>query len=176
MTKLEDTFNLPSMNAPQIDEDELEEIISYSPEEMHQIMERADKIDAALPQVSGLENADKDYDEYARKSIEVFDELVEIGKSVEDRHAADIFNAASSMMTNALNAKTNKAQKKLEVIKLQIQKAKLEHENEKLDYLKKRHLNADDNPDVQHTEGQVISTRNDIMTDILAGIKRDTEA
>ena len=175
--KLEETFRLPPMDIPEINEDEdnVEEVLQYTQEDMHQIMERADKIDAALPQVSGLDGADKDYDEYARKSIEVFDELVEIGKSVEDRHAADIFNAASSMMTNALNAKTNKAQKKLEMIKLQIQKAKLEHENEKLEYLKRRHLNSEDNPDVQQTEGQVISTRNDIMNDILAGIKRDQE-
>jgi len=141
---------------------------------MHQIMERADKIDAALPQVSGLDNVDTDYDEYARKAIETFDDLVDLGKNVEDRHAADIFNAASSMMTNALNAKTNKAQKKLEMVKLQIQKAKLEHENEKLDYLKKRHLKTQDDS-AEETEGRIIATRNDMLSDILAGMKRDDD-
>jgi hypothetical protein len=173
--KLEDTFNLPPMDLPEINQDEVDEISLYSPADMNQIMERADKIDAALPQVSGLDNVDADYDEYARKAIDTFDDLIDLGKNVEDRHAADIFNAASSMMGNAITAKTNKAQKKLEVIKLQIQKAKLEHENEKLDYLKQRHLKLPDDVESQETEGHIISTRNDMLNDILAGMKRDSD-
>ncbi len=171
--KLEDTFNLPPMDLPEINQDEVDEISLYTPADMNQIMERADKIDAALPQVSGLDNVDTDYDEYARKAIDTFDDLIDLGKNVEDRHAADIFNAASSMMGNAITAKTNKAQKKLEVIKLQIQKAKLEHENEKLDYLKQRHLKTSEGVESQETEGHIISTRNDMLNDILAGMKRD---
>lgn len=174
--KLEEFFNLPAMNLPEIDDKDLEEIVDYTTEAMNQIMERADKIDAALPQVSGLDGLDSDYDGYAEKAMETFDDLVELGKNVEDRHAADIFNAASNMMSNALNAKTNKAQKKLEMIKLQIQKAKLEHEQEKLDYLKKRHLNAGDVPESHESEGQVLSTRNDILQEIIAGIKKSNDS
>lgn len=174
--KLEETFNLPPMDLPDIKDEDLGEVEGYTAEEMHAIMERADKIDAALPQVSGLDNMDADYDEYARKAIETFDDLVDLGKNVEDRHTADIFNAASSMMANALNAKTNKAQKKLEMVKLQIQKAKLEHENEKLDYLKKRHLKDNIDDDTETTEGRIIATRNDMLNDILAGIKRGDDS
>jgi hypothetical protein len=79
------------------------------------------------------------------------------------------------MMGNALNAKTNKAQKKLEMVKLQIQKAKLEHENEKLDYLKKRHL-KDNTEEAAETDGSIISTRNDVLADILAGMKKDSDS
>lgn len=174
--KLEETFNLPPMDLPETTDEDVEEITGYTEEEMHQIMERADKIDAALPQVSGLDNLDADYDEYARKAVETFDDLVDLGKNVEDRHAADIFNAASSMMGNAITAKTNKANKKLEMVKLQIQKAKLEHENEKLDYLKKRHLKDDDGSDAEETTGKIIATRNDMLNDILAGIKRGDDS
>jgi len=173
--KLCETFNLPPMDLPEVKDEDLEEVEGYTEDQMHEIMERADKIDAALPQVGGLDNIDADYDEYARKAIETFDDLVDLGKNVEDRHAADIFNAASSMMGNALNAKTNKAQKKLEMVKLQIQKAKLEHENEKLDYLKKRHLKSADGVTPEETEGQIIATRNDMLNGILAGIKRDDD-
>jgi hypothetical protein len=173
--KLEETFNLPSMKLPEIDIDDIEEVASYTADEMMQLMAQADKIDAALPQVAGLDKMDADYDEYARKSINAFDDLIELGKNVEDRHSAEIFNAASSMMGNALNAKTNKAQKKLEVIKLQIQKAKLEHENEKLDYLKKRHLKVSDGDDSEETTGQIIATRNDVLNEILASMKKDDE-
>jgi hypothetical protein len=173
--KLEETFNLPPMDLPEVKDEDVAEIEGYTAEEINAIMERADKIDAALPQVSGLDSMDADYDEYARKAIETFDDLVELGKNVEDRHAADIFSAASSMMGNALNAKTNKAQKKLEMVKLQLQKAKLEHENEKLDYLKKRHL-KDDNGEAEETDGSIISTRNDVLNDILAGMKRNEDS
>jgi hypothetical protein len=172
-TKLEETFNLPPMDLPKFEDDEdLEEIQSYSEQEMYDIMERADKIDAALPQVSGLDGMDADYDEYARKSIEAFDDLIDLGKNVEDKFAADIFTAAGSMMANALNAKTNKAQKKIEMVKLQIQKAKLEHERDKLDYLKRRHLTTEE-PEAAETEGHIITTRNSMLNDIIAGLKRD---
>jgi hypothetical protein len=173
--KLEETFNLPPMDLPQVKEEEIEEATNgYTMEEMKQVMERADKIDAALPQVSGLDQADKDYDDYATKSIETFDDLVELGKNVEDRHAAEIFNAASSMMTNALNAKNNKAQKKLEMIKLQISNDKLKHEREKLEYLKARHLNGGVE-DTQETEGYIVTSRNDMLAEILAGMKKDKD-
>lgn len=172
--KLEETFNLPPMNLPDIQDDDLEEIQAYSEEEMYEIMERADKIDAALPQVSGLDGMDSDYDEYARKSIEAFEDLIDLGKNVEDKFAADIFTAAGNMMANALNAKTNKAQKKIEMIKLQIHKAKLEHEKDKLDYLKKRHLKTNE-PDEEETEGHVLTTRNSMLNDIIAGLKRDQD-
>jgi hypothetical protein len=155
---------------PDIDDSE-----TFSMDDINALMANADKIDAALPQVSGLDNMDADYDEYARKSIETFDDLVELGKNVEDRHSAEIFNAASSMMSNALNAKTNKAQKKLEMVKLQLQKAKLEHEEEKLKYLKARHLGSADTDTPEETEGRIITTRNDMLNDILAGIKNGAD-
>jgi hypothetical protein len=174
--KLEEFFNLPAMNLPEIDDEDLEEIAEYTTEAMNHIMARADKIDAALPQVSGLDNVDVDYDNYATKAIDAFDDLIELGKNVEDRFAADIFNAASSMIGNAITAKTNKAQKKLEMVKLQISKAKLEHEKEKLEYLKKRHLNAGDDTETQESEGHVLSTRNDILQEIIAGIKKSNDS
>jgi ElaB/YqjD/DUF883 family membrane-anchored ribosome-binding protein len=172
MKKFEEIFNLPSLE--QLPE-EIEEITEDASEErMYEVMAIADKIDAALPQVTGLDGMDSDYDAYAKKAIDAFDDLVELGKNVEDRHAADIFNAASNMLANALNAKTNKANKKIEMIKLQIHNARLEHERDKLEYLKQRHLKVAD-PEVQETEGHIISTRADILQDILANMQRKSE-
>jgi hypothetical protein len=158
---------------PEIDEST--DTDTFSMDDMTALMAKADKIDAALPQVSGLDKMDIDYDEYARKSIETFDDLIDLGKNVEDRHSAEIFTAASSMMGNALNAKTNKAQKKLEMVKLQLQNAKLEHEKEKLNYLKARHLKIADPDAPQETEGQIITTRNDMLNDIIAGLKNSSD-
>ena len=52
--KLEETFNLPPMYEPEDDEIEDENIDGYTAEEMTALMAKADKIDAALPQVAGL--------------------------------------------------------------------------------------------------------------------------
>jgi hypothetical protein len=169
--KLEETFNLPPMDLPEVIEVEDDDENEFSVDEMHQIMAQADKIDSALPQVSGLDTMDEDFDGYAKKAVDAFDDLIDLGKNVEDRFAADIFNAASSMLGNALTAKTNKAQKKLEMIKLQLAKAKLSHEDEKLAYLKERHLKKIDGEDVQETEGYIVSSRNDMLNDIIAGLK-----
>ena len=173
--KLEDTFNLPRMDLPILSDQDDDDDDDFSVEEMHEIMQRADKIDAALPQVAGLDTMDADFDGYATKAIDAFDDLMDLGKNVEDRHAAEIFNAASSMLGNALTAKTNKAQKKLEMIKLQLANKKLAHEDEKLAYLKARHLKQIDNDDPTETEGHIVSTRNDMLNDIIAGMKRDED-
>jgi len=170
--KLEEVFNLPPMDLPK-DKDDTSE---YSEEEIHEIMERADKIDAALPQVSGLDNMDADYDTYADKAISAFDDLVDLSKNVEDRHAADIAQAASSMLGNALTAKTNKAQKKLDMVKLQLQKEKIDHEKEKLAFQKERYLKDYTSEDTTETEGRVIATRNDMLNEILEGMKKDNDS
>ena len=168
-TKLEETFDLPPMDRVRSDAEEIiEEQTGMSLSKIQETLSNADKIDRALPQVSGLDNADAEYDEYARKAIEAFDDLMDLGKSVEDRLAAEIFNAASGMMNNALNAKTNKAQKKLEMVKLQLQKAKLEHEQDKLAYHKERYLSRTPVDGPVETEGQIIATRDDIIRGLLA--------
>jgi hypothetical protein len=158
------------MDLPDSDEDDKiddEEISQYTPDQMNALMADADKIDRALPQVD-MANVDEDYDKYADKAIDAFDDLMDLGKSVEDRHAAEIFQAASSMLGNALNAKTNKAQKKLETVKLQLNKAKLEHEKEKLEYLKARHLGNKDDTEEVETEGRVIASRTELLREILS--------
>ena len=99
---------------------------------MQQQLEVADKIDAALPQVRDLENLDIDMDAYAQKAMHAFQDLMDLGQNVEDRHAAAIFDTASKMMTNAITAKTAKMDKKLKMVQLQLQKAKLDQAEAKL--------------------------------------------
>lgn len=154
---LEEVFNLP----PSVDDGEtpgdiIEKETGHSQEEIHQIMRRADKIDRALPQVAGLQGMDREYDDYAEKAITAFEDLIELGKLVEDRHAGDIFHAAGNMMANAINAKTNKTKKKLEMIRHQIAKERLEHDKNKLEYLKAKNL--------RDTEG-AINTDGEFITD-----------
>lgn len=133
--KIEEVFDLPPMqnevNAS-FPSDQEEQTTGLDLEKMQQQLEVADKIDAALPQVRDLENLDIDMDAYAQKAMHAFQDLMDLGQNVEDRHAAAIFDTASKMMTNAITAKTAKMDKKLKMVQLQLQKAKLDQAEAKI--------------------------------------------
>jgi len=96
--------------------------------QLQEQLDQADKIDAALPMVRNMETLDSDMDKYADKAMHAFQDLMDLGQNVEDRHAAAVFDTASKMMTNAITAKTAKMDKKLKMIQLQLQKAKLDQQ------------------------------------------------
>ena len=85
----------------------------------------AERIDEALPQVKGLDMEDKDLDDYANKAMDSYDRLMDLGFNVDDRNAGKIFEVASTMMNNAITAKTAKLEKKLKMVQLQLQAAKI---------------------------------------------------
>ena len=129
--KIEDVFDLPpiehEVNA-QYPTDQKEQTIGLDLEKMQEQLDVADKIDAALPQVRDLEALDADMDNYAGQAMNAFKDLMDLGQNVEDRHAANVFDVASKMMTNAITAKTAKMDKKLKMVQLQMQKAKLDQQ------------------------------------------------
>ena len=128
--KIEEVFDLPSMESEvnsSYPSDQEEQTTGLDLDKMQQQLEVADKIDAALPMVRDLEQLDADMDKYADKAMHAFQDLMDLGQNVEDRHAANVFDVASKMMTNAITAKTAKMDKKLKMVQLQLQKAKLDH-------------------------------------------------
>jgi DNA-directed RNA polymerase beta' subunit len=150
--KLEDLFDLPSSTA---DTDETVPDIATTQYAITEIDNAIDKIDAALPGVRDLEASDGDMDELAQKATETFDDLMDLGMQVDSRYASEIFAVAGAMLGHALTAKTAKMNKKLKMIQLQLQKAKLDLDREK---------RTDDNKEesVETAEGQVLS-RNDLL-------------
>lgn len=90
-----------------------------------------EKIENALPQVKGLETADKEMDDLAELAVSSYKDLHELGMQVDSRFSAEIFNAASSMLGHAITAKTAKLNKKLKMIELQLKKANLDQKNKK---------------------------------------------
>ena len=69
--------------APSTAEETQQEIAKYKSD--FSMVERAD---AALPNmVEGLEQLDREMDEYADKAMDTFEDLVDLVKNVEDRHA-----------------------------------------------------------------------------------------
>ena len=135
--KLEEELNLPSLDellpheeeetAPTVEEVR-NEIATIEGE-----MSMVDRANIALPTVEGLEQLDREMDAYADKAMSTFDDLVDLGKNVEDRHAAPIFDSASKMLSAALQAKTAKMDKKMKMIELQMRQARLEKDSEKID-------------------------------------------
>ena len=123
MTKrLEELFDLP------IEEGLAEEVVpdnvpEAKPENnpiMQNTLSELDKVQAALPQVRGLEASDTEMDALADKATKGFDDMMDLGMNVDSRWSADIFGVASQMLGHAITAKTAKLNKKLKMVDLQL--------------------------------------------------------
>ena len=117
-----------------------------------------DKIDTALPQVDGLAD-DQEIDKYSEDSYQAYKDLMDLGMNIEPRLAGRIMEVASSMMANAINAKSLKVDKKLKMIELQLKKLKLDQ-------------NKPEDEAVSGT-GTVVADRNELIKQILAASKDD---
>ena len=115
-------------------------------------MSEFDKIASALPQVKGLGDlADGELDELAKKAVDAYDDIMDLGMNVEARHGAKMFEVAANMMGQAIAAKSAKIDKKLKMIDLQIKKLAIDRKN---------------NEKVGETvegEGYIITDRNSIL-------------
>jgi len=120
--KLEELFDLASSDG--------NDLTIPLPEVTEEVTENAlnalDKIEAALPQVKGLEAADNEMDELADLATTSYKDLMDLGMQVEARFSSEIFNSASSMLGHAITAKTAKINKKLKMLDLQMKKAQLD--------------------------------------------------
>ena len=126
--KLEELFDLPT------DEGLTEEVVpdnvpEPTPENnpiMQNTLSELDKVQAALPQVRGLEASDTEMDDLADKATKGFDDMMDLGMNVDSRWASDIVGVASTMLGHAITAKTAKLNKKLKMVDLQLKKANLD--------------------------------------------------
>ena len=123
--KLEELFDLSTS--------EDNDLTTPLPEVTEEVTETAlttlDKIEAALPQVKGLEAADEEMDDLAELATNSYKDLMDLGMQVESRFSSEIFNSASSMLGHAITAKTAKINKKLKMLDLQLKKAQLDAKN-----------------------------------------------
>ena len=123
--KLSELFELPE-DSELTDNDLLEPVLDRSQEITQTALTNLEKIDAALPQVRGLEAADFELDELAELATNSFKDLQELGMQVESRFSSEIFSAAGTMLGHAITAKTAKINKKLKQLDLQLKKAALD--------------------------------------------------
>lgn len=133
--KLESLFNLPEPPEESIEETVEPETALQSVSENQQIFRdidlAIDKIDEALPGVRGLDASDSEMDELADLAKDKFNDLMDLGMSMEARHSALVFQTASQLLGHAITAKTAKMDKKLRMIDLQMKKMRLDHQIKK---------------------------------------------
>jgi hypothetical protein len=151
MTKrLEEVFNLPQDTEPFVapePETKNTQVIS-----LEDRLEEFDKISAALPRVKGLGDiSDAELDALATRAEDAFNELYDLGMSVDPRYGARMFEVAAQMMNAAITAKSNKIDKKLKMIDLQIKKYAIDKKN-----------GTAENTSIDG-EGYIITDRNSIL-------------
>ena len=100
---------------------------------LKKVLSDVDKIDSALPLVRDLEANDLEMDNIASKSIDTFNDLMDLGMNVEARYAGKIFEVAGTMMKNAIDARSAKIDKKLRMVELQIKKQRVDQQGNDLD-------------------------------------------
>lgn len=155
--QLEDFFNLPS--SKKIDQP-TEPVAEPDIKELQEVMEGIDKIEQALPMVKNLETADREMDHLAQLAEEKFQELMDLGMSVEPRFSGTILQTAGTLLGHAIAAKQAKIDKKLRMIELQLKKARLDQTAPK---------DKDDEP---ANGNAVVLNRNDLLRTILETNKK----
>lgn len=155
--KLSELFDLPEIPfTDSVESSEALKTIAENKEIIAQVNDAIDKIDIALPTVRDLEASDNEMDELADLAKARFEDLMELGMNMDPRFGGVVFQTAGTLLGHAIAAKTAKMDKKLRMVQLQLQKARLDHQ-----------INKDD-PDSKPLDGQgVILDRNELLNQIL---------
>ena len=167
--KLEDILNLPNVKEEfkKVDKKEKENqakqangvqknVDPKTAKNLEKTYAEFDKIAASLPQVKGLGDlSDLELDKLAIEAEESYKTLMDLGMNVDSRYSGRIFEVASTMLRNAIDAKGSKIDKKLKMVELQLKKLKLDKDG-----------GGDIGP-VEESDGFVISDRNELMKKLL---------
>ena len=176
--KLGELLNLPDLPGSDF-KDPAEEPVSQETKDtieqnqglLDDVNTAIDKIDAALPLVGDLDQSDTELDELSTIAKDKAEDLLDLGMNIDPRFAGPIFQTASVLLGHAITAKTAKMDKKLRMISLQLQKARLDHQ------VKKDAKAVKEGEDVEEPidgKGMVLD-RNALLAEILARNKPKTE-
>jgi hypothetical protein len=153
--KLEELFNLEEKTKPIIEVPLPENLVVKDHSEVRSLDDsfaEVERITHTLPKISELEELEEtELDDLAKKAETAYDDLMDLGMNVEVRYSSRIFEVASSMLGHAITAKSNKIEKKLKAIDLQMKKYKIDKDS-----------GADPN-EVINGQGYVITDRNELL-------------
>ena len=153
----------------------IEELFGLSPKNQkppepapvnEQIVEHATKVKSAndtykaistiskeLPTIHELADiGDKELDDLAAKAEKAYDDLMDLGMNVEPRYGSRMFEIAAQMMNAAITAKTNKIDKKLKMVDLQLKKLAIDKKN-----------GGGESSGTVEGEGYILTDRNSIL-------------
>ena len=155
--KLSELFDLPDIpSTDSAESNEALQTITENKEIIARVDDAIDKIDIALPTVRDLEASDEEMDELAKLATDKFEDLMDLGMNMDPRFGGVVFQTAGTLLGHAITAKTAKMDKKLRMVQLQLQKARLDHQMSK------------DDPDSRPVDGQgVVLDRNELLNQIL---------
>ena len=152
--KLEELFNLEEQEKTSVET----EIIEPETPAHEQVKSLDDSFSAvsditkSLPEIPELEDAsENELDALASKAEQAYDDLMDLGMNVEVRYSGRIFEVASSMMKNAIDAKTAKIDKKLKAVDMQLKKYKIDKDMPEAE------------GEVVNGSGYIISDRNELL-------------
>lgn len=153
MKKLEELLNLPESQEIIEEESKPKRRARQSKaNDTLRSIEDFDKIASALPAVKGLgDMGDQELDEVSNKSMDAYEDLMDLGMNVESRFSGRIFEVAGQMLKINLDSKVAKMDKKLKMVELQLKKEKLDKDT------------AVKNSTPVETEGFVITDRNSLI-------------
>jgi hypothetical protein len=153
MTKrLEELLNLESKNPTAMAEIDAPKPRHEQITTVEQSLKEVEDISRNLPKIQELNDLEEaDLDDLAKKAETAYDDLMDLGMNVEVRYSGRIFEVASSMLKNAIDAKSAKIDKKLKAIDLQLKKYKIDQDT----------LDSDDN--LLDGKGYIITDRNDLL-------------
>ena len=146
-------------------ESESRESSESNPQSIIKALSTAEKIDRALPQVTGLESEDVDMDTYSTEAMKSYRDLMDLGMNVEVRHSGKLFEVASSMLKNAVEAKNAKLEKKLRMVELQLKKQRIDQMSG----------NDSNSTDIVEGEGYIVGERNQLLKQIIDKVQDNTD-
>ena len=156
--KLSELFDLPAdlESIESADSSQALNTIAENKDIIARVDDAIDKIDIALPTVRDLEASDQEMDELADLAKTRFEDLMDLGMNMDPRFGGVVFQTAGTLLGHAITAKTAKMDKKLRMVSLQLQKARLDHQMTK------------DSPDDRPVDGQgIVLDRNALLEQIL---------
>jgi len=115
-TKLEEVFDLP----------DIDDESNTDANDIEAALAQANDLEKQFDQMSGYDQHDIEMDELAGLAIQAHKDLQDLGMNVEVRHAGEIFSSSSQMLKIAVDAKNLKVEKKLKLLRLQMEKMKLD--------------------------------------------------
>jgi len=120
--KLEEVLELPKLALAE----NTETVSEPSEEEVKEALQKAQDLENQLDKIDGYDQHDEEMDDLAQMAIQAHKDLQELGMNVEIRHAGEIFSSSSQMLKIAVDAKNLKVEKKLRLMRLQLDKMRID--------------------------------------------------